>query len=178
VAAEGTRYRSDNAYFAEAIVKGETSRGFADVIWGELNKRPNGVEPLDNFVHADDRFRSPCAMAWRFRVLFERHELDEADDNALAAGKLREGFDLGVVEATHEHAVDFHRPETGVLRGTDAVADTLEAARNAGDAGKGFVVDRIHAHRDALETGVSKRFGEAGEKMAVGGQGNVESGIR
>ena len=37
VAAEGTRYRSDNAYFAEAIVKGETSRGLADVIWGELN---------------------------------------------------------------------------------------------------------------------------------------------
>ena len=110
-------------------------------------------------------------MLWS---LFERHELDEADDDVFVARELGEGFDLVVVEAAQQDAVDLDGAEAGVLGGADAVEDALEAAGNAGDAGEGFGVDRVHADGDAGEAGVFERRGEVCEQMAVGGEGDVE----
>ena len=116
----------------------------------------------------DDGLRLPGA------VFFQRHELDEADDDALAAGELGEGLDLGVVESAQQHAVDLDRAQAGSLRGADAGEHALVAARHAGDAGEDLGVDRVHADGDAVQAGSLQRLGERLQQMAVGGQRDVE----
>jgi hypothetical protein len=92
----------------------------------------------------------------------------------------RENSDLVVVEAAQQDAVDLDGAEAGVLGGADAVADTLEAARNARDAGEGVWIDGVHAHGNAGEAGVLEWLGQRREEMAVGSEGDVEwcGGVR
>ena len=94
--------------------------------------RPPRVEAGDDLVHADDCLGRPGARVGHGGGLFERHELDEAHDDALATGELGEGLDLRVVEAAQQHAVDLDRPKAGGLGGADAREHALIAARERG----------------------------------------------
>jgi hypothetical protein len=61
-------------------------------------------------------------------AFFERHELDEADDDIFIAGEAGEAFHLIVIESAQEDAVDFERREAGGAGGANAGQNRLEAA--------------------------------------------------
>ena len=128
---------------------------------GSGTERTHGVDARVHLVEADDGVRRPDA------VFFERHELDEADDDAFAAGELGEGHDLVVVEAAQQDAVDLDRAEAGGLGGADAGEHALVAAGDAGDAGEVVGIDGVHADGDAGEAGVAQRLGRAASRWPL-----------
>jgi hypothetical protein len=175
MAAEGMRDGCDNADLADSVAESVAFGGLAEGVGGEFDEACGcgaggtpGVEACKDLVQGDYGFGCPGF------IFFQWHELDEADDDALAAGELGEGFDLRVVEAAEEDAVDLDRTEAGGLGGANAGEDALVAAGDAGDEGEGVGVDCIHADGDAGETCAGERCGERFEQMAVGGEGDVE----
>ena len=76
----------------------------------------------------DDDLRRPEA------AFFKRHELDEAHDDMFFAGEARKAFNLVVVEAAQQHAVDLERREPGGAGGANARKNLGKAALDARDA--------------------------------------------
>ena len=93
-------------------------------------QRAHGADARLQLVVADDRVGGPDA------VFLQRHELDEAQDDAFAAGEFDEGDDLFVVEAAKQHAIHLHRTKAGGLRRANAREHAVVAAGHAGDAGE------------------------------------------
>ncbi len=89
------------------------------------------------------------------RSFFERHELDEADDDVFFASKSGKALDFVVVESAQQDAVDFERSQPGVASGANTAQHLVKAARNARDALEGGGVDGVHADGDAIEPGDS-----------------------
>ena len=167
-AAEGLCDGSDDADFARAVLEPVTAGGFADGIGSEWAKGEDFADARDDFCEWNDHLGGPEA------AFFEGHELDEADDDVLLAGKVGEGLDLIVVEAAEKNAVDLDRAESGRLGGADAADDCFEAAGDAGDTFKSSPIDGVHADGDAVQAGGGEGGGEGFEEMAVGGDGDVE----
>ena len=105
---------------------------------------------------------------------FERHEFDEAHGDAFFAGEHAEGNDLVFIEAAHQHAIHFQRPESGAAGGADAGEHLVVSVGHAGDAGEAVGIDRIHGNGDAGQAGIFQRLRQIGEQMAVGGERDVE----
>src|ERR1700728_2407348 len=142
--------------------------GLAGGVWRERAQREDCLEAGDDFAQGHDQFGRPKA------VFFEGHELDEADNDVVAAREMGEGFDLIVVEAAQEDAVNFDAFEAGLLRGSDTSDYGGKTAGNAGDALEGGLIYGVHADSDAAEAGSFEGLGEAFQEMAVGGDGDVE----
>ena len=111
-------------------------------------------------------------------AFFERHEFDEAHGDAFFAREHAEGDDLVFVEAAHQHAVHFQRPQPGAARGANAGEHVIVSVGHAGDAGEAVGIDRVHGNRDAGQAGILERLREIGEQMAVGGERDVERARR
>ena len=129
----------------------------------------DGVETGDDFAQGNDHFGGPEA------VLFEGHELDEADDDVFCACEMGEAFDLVVVEAAQQNAIDFDTTEAGLLRGADAANDSGKASGDTGYALEGLLIDGIHADGDAAQAGFFEGFGQLFEQVAIGGDGEIQS---
>ena len=107
-------------------------------------------------------------------AFFERHEFDEAHGDAFFAREHAEGDDLIFVEAAHQHAVHFQRPQPGAARGANAGEHVIVSVGHAGDAGEAVGIDGVHGNGDAGEAGILQRLREIGEQVAVRGEGDVE----
>ena len=90
------------------------------------------------------------------------------------AGKAGKAFDLVVVEAAQQHAVDLERSQPGGARGANAAQDCFEAARNARNALEGGSIHCVHADGDAIEPSGLERRGQVFEQVAVGGERQIE----
>jgi len=146
----------DNADLTDAIGKREAARGVAGVVERERAERCSGAfVGGENLAHGDDDFGCPDA------VLFERHELDEAHDDAFFARKLAELDDLILVEATQQNAIHFHRIKARTLGGTNPGQHLLEAVRHARDAreaAEGRLVRIEAAAKEATQTAEDARM--------------------
>src|SRR5216684_113812 len=100
VPAERLGYGSDEADFAGCAV-GETvfAGGFAALV-GNLLERPTSMDALVDFRGGNDQAAGPVAVG------VERHEFDEAHDDAGFAGVRCESFDFVIVDAADEYGVD------------------------------------------------------------------------
>jgi hypothetical protein len=107
-------------------------------------------------------------------ALFEGHELDEADDHIFFTGKVGEAFDLFVVEAAEQHAVDLERREAGLACGPNTAEHLVKTARNTSDSFEGRGVHCVHANGDAIEASGFEWRGKLVEQMAIGGESQVE----
>ena len=121
-----------------------------------------------DFIERNHRLRRPRA------AFFQRHEFDEAHGDAFFAREHAEGNDLVFVEAAHEHAVHFQRPESGAACGADAGEHMVVSVGHARDAREAVGIDRVHGNCDAGQAGILQRLRQIGEKMAVGGERDVE----
>src|ERR1700738_1709758 len=63
---------------------------------------------------------APSSFTSSVRNFDQRQEFDEANDHALLPRELSKRDDLIFVEATHQHAIDFHRPQTYAPGSADA----------------------------------------------------------
>jgi hypothetical protein len=88
-----------------------------------------------------------------YSIFFEWHELDEPHDHAFFADKHLKRDDLVFVEAVHEHAIPFQRPEPSTAGGANACEDVIKTTWHARDQGKTVGVYCIHADRDAIQAG-------------------------
>src|SRR6266403_1481179 len=166
VTAEGLRDWGDEADFAGGAI-GETvfARGFTALV-RNLYQRPARVNALLDFRGGDDEIPGPVAVG------IEGHEFDKAHDDTTVAGKLREGFDLVVVESAHEDSVHFGGREARFLGGFDAVHDLGERFSTS-DVFESGGIERIEADVDATETGGDQAVAAFGEEVAVGGHGEI-----
>jgi hypothetical protein len=123
--AEGLGDGGDDADLAYSVGEAIAAGGFAGGVGCERTQGMDGVQTGDDFAQGNDHFRGPEA------VFFERHEFDEAHDDVFASGEVGEAFNLVVVEATQEDAVDFDALEAGLLGGADASENGCEAAGDA-----------------------------------------------
>ena len=85
-----------------------------------------------------------------------------------------EGNDLVFVEAAHQHAVHFERPQAGAAGSTNASKHVIVSVRHASDAGKALGIDRVHGNGHAAETCILEWLRQIGEQVTVGGEGNIE----
>src|SRR5215472_7102038 len=165
-AAERLRDRSNKADFAGSPVREAVFARRLTAFVGNLDQRPARVDTLVNFGGRNHKFAGPVAVG------VERHEFDEAHDDAAIARKLGKGFDFVVVEAADEHGIDFGGRKARVLDGVDAVHDFGEGL-GAGDAFEFGGIERIEADVDAANPGSDQAVAALGEQVAVGGHGEV-----
>ena len=108
-------------------------------------QRCNAAQPLHDLRLAHHHLRRPDA------VLLQRHELNEAKNDALSPGKLAEAFNFGLVPAAHQHAVHLDGCEPGILSGMDARQDSLKRAWHPGNARERLRIHSVHSDRDAVQ---------------------------
>ena len=167
MSAEGMRDRRDDADFADAVFEAVAAGGFRARV-RNFDQRAVLGHARQNFIERDYRVGRPGA------VFFERHEFDEANGHAFFAREHAEGNDLIFVEAAHQHAIHFQRPQPGAARGADAGEDVIVSVGHARDAGEAVGIDCVHGDGDAGEAGIFQRLRQFGEQVAVGGERDVE----
>jgi hypothetical protein len=84
---------------------------------------------------------------------------------------------LILVETAHNHCIDLDGFEACALGCANTGDDCVVSIGDARDAGELVPVYGVHADSDAGKSGVSKRLGELGEKMAIGCDGDVEFAV-
>src|SRR5205823_8452187 len=156
MAAEGMRHRRDDSYFSNPVLKAVTPRCLAACV-RNFDQRPVFRHPAEDFIQRDHRLGRPHS------ILFQWHEFDEPHDNTFFARKHAKRDDLIFVEATHEHAIDLHRPEARTASGSDSRQDIVETVRNACYSRKALGIDGIHAYRDSIKTRTLQRLRHIGE---------------
>src|SRR5579872_1776776 len=133
-----------------------------------FNQRPIFAHTGKDFFERDYSRGGPGA------VFFERHEFDKAHDHAFFARKHAERDDLVLVEAAHQHAIYFERPQPGTARGANAGQHVLIPAGHARNPRKAVGIHCVHTDGHTIEASVFKWLGEVSKKMAVGSEGEVE----
>jgi hypothetical protein len=129
----------------------------------QLYQWPESLQPRLHFLERKDRVRRPEAL------FFKRHEFDEPNDDAVVAGKPREGNDLVVVETAQQHAVYLDLVEAGLLGGANPGYDTVEATGHARDPSECVRDHRVHAHRDPVQACIAQWLRQLREQVPVGG---------
>jgi hypothetical protein len=167
-AAKGLADRRDNSDFTNAVCKCIAPSGFARFPRRKFDERKRAADAVDNFAERDDDLGGPEA------ALFKWHELDEADDDIFLAGESGKAFDLVVIEAAQEHAVDFEGREAGSAGGANTSENLGKAAFDAGNSLECSGVDGVHADCHAVEAGVLERLCKRLEQVAVGGEREVK----
>src|SRR5579863_2464521 len=167
VPAERMRHGSDNANFSDSIFETIAAGRFRTRV-GNLHQWPVFSHARHDLFERHHRGRGPRA------VLFQGHELDEADCHAFFAREHPERNDLVFVEAAHQNAVHFQRPESGAARGANSRQDVVISIRHAGDPRKTIGIDRVHRNRHASEPRVLQWLREIRQQVTVGGESNVE----
>src|SRR5581483_4753233 len=136
--AERMRNRRDDPDFPHTVIEPVPARSLAAGMWNLVQRTVLG-HALEDFVQGDHHRGRPDA------VFLERHELDEADDHTLLARKHPEWNDLVFVEAPHEHAINFERPEPGMAGSANPGENMIESAGNARDTGEAVGIYGVHA---------------------------------
>ena len=169
MSAERVRDRGDDADFADAVVEAVAARSFRAGV-RNLHQRPVLGHACQDFVKGDYGI-------WRPRApFFERHEFDEPHGYTFLAGEHAEGDDLVFVEAAHQHAIHFQRPESGAPACADAGQNVVISVGHAGDACEAVRIDRVHGDGNAGQAGILQRLGEIREQMSIAGKCDVERG--
>src|ERR1700677_4590624 len=166
--AKGLGYGGDDADFADAVVEGIAARGFTRAVGGQGNQGAKAVELAHHLLERDDYLGGPEA------VLFQRHELDKANDYTLLAREVGKRDDLIVVEAAQQHTVHLDRAQPCPLGGAHSGQHLVEAAGNPRDALEDSRVDGVHADRNAAKPSASERSSHLGQKVPIGGDGEVQ----
>src|SRR6266436_1572178 len=96
MSAEGMRYRSDDADFADAIFEYVAARGFA-VLVRNFYQRFVFRHASQDLVKSDDDFRSPDP------IFLQRHEFDKAHDHAFFTREHAEGDDRKSTRLNSSH---------------------------------------------------------------------------
>ena len=99
----------------------------------------------------------------------QRHFLDEADVEAVVAGKAHQIQHLVVVAPAHDHGVQLGTAEAGALGGGDPREHILKMP-GARQLVKALRVQTVQAHVDAAYARIAQRRGHFGEPRAVGGE--------
>jgi len=167
-AAEGLGHRGDDANFAHAIRKGVTTCGFAGFARSEVDEGQHAADAIYDFSQRNDDAGRPQA------AFFQRHEFNKAHHDIFMTGEVSKAFDLVVIEAAQQDAIDLERRETSSASGADAAQHGFKATGNASDALECRRIDGVHADGDALQARGFKRRCQRVEKMAVGGEGQVK----
>src|SRR5690349_5573813 len=167
MSAERMGYGRNNTDFADAVLETVAPGSFAARV-RDFNQRAV-------FRHAPQNFVEPDYDVWGPDPIFlQRHELNEADHHAFFAREHAEWNDLVFVEAAHQHAIDFYRPQSQAPGCADAGQNVVISIRHAGDPGKAIGIDCVHADRSSAQTSVFERLRHIGQEMAVGSQRDVE----
>src|SRR5216683_2661172 len=156
MSAERMRDRRDDSDFTNPVVEAVTPGGFAAGM-RDFDERTILGHAEQDFVERDHNVRRPDP------VLFKRHELYEAHDHPFFARKHSEWNNLVFVEAPHQYAINFDRPETRFTCGTHSCEHMIETSGHARDAGKAVRINRVHADGDAVQAGISKRLSQVGQ---------------
>ncbi len=172
VAAKGMRHRRNNADLSTTVIEGITPCRFRELSRRQRNQGSHPVQSFNNLIQANDHFRRPDA------VFFQRHELNEANDDVFRPGKLGKGLDLILIKSAQEHGIHLDRSQTCVLSSANAIADALKAIRHARDAGKGLRIYRIHADRHASQPCGFQITGHRSQHVAVGRHGQIQAAFR
>jgi hypothetical protein len=126
------------------------------------------ADELDDFGGGNHVVHAPAVGA------ADVHVLDEARDVPCAAPALGHRQHVGVVHAALDHHVDLDRRHAGGRRGVDALDHPRHRKVGVVDGTEGGVIERIEAHRDALQARLGQRAGLLRQQRAVGGQRQVE----
>jgi hypothetical protein len=165
--AEGMGNRCNDSDFADPIFKSVTPGRFTAFAWN-LDEAAVRCHALQDLVQRNHDIRCPDAS------FFERHEFDEAHRYAFFTRELAERYDLVVVEAAHQNAIDLHGIEPCALRGSDSGQDASKAGWHTRYPREAFWIHRVHADCDSSQAGVFEWPCHLCEKMPVGGRGNVQ----
>src|SRR5271165_2292334 len=164
---ERMRYRRDDADLADTV--------FEDVAPCRLAPRVLDFTHWHEFSHAShDLIQRYDDLGRPHTIFFQRHELDEADGDALFAREAAEGGNLVVVESAQQHAVDLDRTKPCLLRGTDPRKYAIVAVGHARDAREFLYIHGVHRNRDARKAGIGQRLRHLGQQVSVGGDCDVE----
>jgi hypothetical protein len=101
------------------------------------------------------------------------HEFDEAHDHGASAEVVHQVEHGVVVHAALHHGVELDRREARRDRSVDALQDLLEGAEAAAHAREELSIQRVQAHRHAIQAVRLQIDRMPGEQHAVGGQGNI-----
>src|SRR6202162_2874791 len=162
--AEGMGHRCNDADFADPIVESVTSGRFTGFA-RNLDKAAERCHALQDLVQRDHDTGCPDAS------LFERHEFDEAHHHAFLAREFAERYDLVVVEAAHQHAIDLQGIEAFALRGSDSGQDASESGWHTRYPREAFWIHSVHADCDPSQASVFEWPCHLCEKMSAGGHG-------
>src|SRR6266853_6911846 len=99
MATERLGYRGNEANFARGAIRKAVFAGCFAALVGYLCEWPASVDALVDFGRGHDQTTGPVAVG------VERHEFDEAHDDAGFAGERSEGFDFVVVDAANQNGV-------------------------------------------------------------------------
>src|SRR5581483_4345242 len=167
VTAERMGYRRDNSDLSDAIVEAVAAGSLTVLVWG-LDQRSKLSHAMQDLIQRDYGAGRPLA------ILLERHEFNEPHNNVFFPGKHPEGNDLVLVEAAHQHAIDFDRAQAQVAGRPNSRQHAVKAVRYAGNAGKAVGVHRVHGDRDPAQAGIFQRLCHFGKKVPVRREGDVE----
>ena len=133
--------------FADPIFESVTSGRFT-AFARNLDKAAVGCHALQDLVHRNHDIGCPDAS------LFERHEFDEAHHHAFCTREFAERYDLVVVEAAHQHAIDLQGIEAFALGGSDSGKDASKAGRHTRYPREAFWIHSVHADCDTPQASV------------------------
>ena len=161
------RNRRDDSDLADAVIETITSRCLTTLM-RDFDQWPIFIHAAYDFFQRDHGIRSPHP------IFLQRHEFDEAHDNAFFASEHAKRNDLIFVEAAHQDTVHFHWPEPSAPRRTNSSEDSLISIRNSCNAGKAIGINGIHTDGNAHEACVLQPLRHVGEQMSVGSHGEIE----
>ena len=166
-AAEGLRYRGDEADLAHAVVETPALRHLAAVVLRHRMHRPAGADPGGQLARGDHHVRPPCV------AVADVHELDETHDHRHPAKALHEIERGVIIHAALDDCVDLDGREPGGDRRIDALQNLFERPESAAHPGEDVLVQRVQAHGDALEAVGVQLDCMLRQQHAVGGERNI-----
>src|SRR5690606_7994618 len=152
----------DHADFARAVDIAPALGNLAEVVRLRRLERPALGDAAHDLGGGHDVVHAPAVGA------ADVHELDETYDVPGAAPALGHREDVIVVRAALHHHVDLDRSEAGGSRGFDAFQHPGYRVLGIVHGAESGIVERIEAHRDAVQPGLPERGGVLCEERAVG----------
>src|SRR5262249_5335577 len=159
--------RGDDADPADAVGEDELAgRRPRVLVRGRPQRSYLLRQPVQHVGGEQDLVALPLAVG------VQRHELDEADLEAVLPAEPGQRCQVVLGQAAHGHGVDLDRAVPQPLAGEDPLQYPLQP-RAADDPLELGRVERVDVDVDPSQAGVIKRPGQLGHEEAVGRQGQV-----
>jgi hypothetical protein len=143
------------------------ARGRFGAITAGGAQRIHGVDAVENLLRRNDFLLRPLVVG------VERHELDEAESDALVPSECRQVDNFVVVDAAHHDRVDLYRCETRVERGIDSCEHTVQFV-SASQREKRLALERVERHVHALQARRNEVVRDLGQLDAVGRERDID----